>query len=139
MTTTPMTPEQRKAIAVQIGEVQPATDALIGTFAESVASVRNHEHPSREDLYCMNLTSYMGERAAPVLKRLLDAETENARLRAQVAELEADLADATEPDVDGAGRTYEEYYPAPAPRDLRPGADAARRMLRDRQDAEETP
>ncbi|MFI9618130.1 hypothetical protein ACIG8S_04345 [[Kitasatospora] papulosa] len=195
MTTTPMTPEQRKAIAVQIGDVQPATDALIGTFAESVASVRNHEHPSWEDLYCMNLTSYMGERAAPVLKRLLDAETENARLRAQaaqleaqrerrrvrlvalqndalsmrgslspngeaskvpfelgetltpavdwlinrVAELEATLADATEPDVDGAGRTYEEYYPAPAPRDLRPGAEAARRMLRDRQGNEGTP
>ncbi|MEU9611881.1 hypothetical protein AB0D56_10050 [Streptomyces sp. NPDC048209] len=29
--------------------------------------------------------------------------------------------------------------PTVAPRDLRPGADAARRMLRDRQDAEETP
>ena len=84
-----MKPEQRAAIAVQIGDVQPATDALIGTFAESVANVRNHEHPSWEDLYCMNLTSYMGERMAPVLKRLLDAETESARLRARVAELES--------------------------------------------------
>ncbi|MFF7879158.1 hypothetical protein ACFZDM_33595 [Streptomyces californicus] len=81
----PMTPEQHKAIAVQIGDVKPATDALIGSFAESVANVRNHEHPSWEDLYCMNLTSYMGERMAPVLKRLLDTETENARLRAEVA------------------------------------------------------
>ncbi|MEV5862329.1 hypothetical protein AB0L83_21770 [Streptomyces sp. NPDC052071] len=54
----------------------------------------------------------------------------------RVAELEADLADATEPDVDGAGRTCEEYYPVPAPRDLRPGADAARRTIRDRQVAE---
>ncbi|MEV7112393.1 hypothetical protein [Streptomyces anulatus] len=87
--TVPMRPEQRKALAVQIGDVQPATDALIGSFAESVANVRNHEHPSWEDLYCMNLTSYMGERMAPVLKRLLDTETENARLRARVAELEA--------------------------------------------------
>ncbi|MGW5928024.1 hypothetical protein ACWF2L_17510 [Streptomyces anulatus] len=85
----PMKPEQRKAVAVQIGDVQPATDALIGSFAESVANVRNHEHPSWEDLYCMNLTSYMGERMAPVLKRLLDTETENARLRAHVAELKA--------------------------------------------------
>lgn len=84
----PMTPEQRKAIAVQIGDVQPATDALIGSFAESVANVRNHEHPTWEDLYCMNLTSYMGERMAPVLKRLLGTETENARLRGRVAELE---------------------------------------------------
>ena len=130
----PMTPEQRKAITVQIGDVQPATDALIGTFAESVANVRNHEHPSWEDLYCMNLTSYMGERMAPVLKRLLVAESEADQLRARVAELEAALADATEPDVDGAGRTYQEYNPAP--RDLRPGADAARRMIRDWQVAE---
>ncbi|MGW4250450.1 hypothetical protein [Streptomyces californicus] len=85
----PMKLEERKAIAVQIGDVQPATDGLVGSLAESVANVRNHEHPSWEDLYCMNLTSYMGERMAPVLKRLLDAETENARLRARVAEVEA--------------------------------------------------
>lgn len=186
----PMTPEQRKAITVQIGDVQPATDALIGTFAESVANIRNHEHPSWEDLYCMNLTSYMGERMTPVLKRLLVAESEADQLRARVAELEAQrdrrrarlvalqndalsmrgslspngeaskvpfelgetltpavdwlinrvaeleaaLADATEPDVDGAGRTYQEYNPGS--RDLRPGADAARRMIRDRQVAE---
>ncbi|MET9707878.1 hypothetical protein [Streptomyces griseus] len=92
---TPMTREQRKAIAVQIGDVQPATDGLIGSLAESVANVRNHEHPSWEDLYCMNLTSYMGERMAPALKRLLDAETENARLRARVAELEAQAETVT--------------------------------------------
>ncbi|MGW2533545.1 hypothetical protein ACWCTD_03505 [Streptomyces sp. NPDC001499] len=187
----PMTPEQRKAITVQIGDVQPATDALLGTFAESVANVRNHEHPSWEDLYCMNLTSYMGERMAPVLKRLLVAESEADQLRARVAELEAQrdrrrarlvalqndalsmrgslspngeaskvpfelgptltpavdwlinrvaelevaLADATEPDVDGAGRTYQEYNPGS--RDLRSGADAARRMIADRQTAED--
>ena len=84
-----MTSEQRKAIAVQIGDAKPATHALIGSFAESVANVRNHDHPSWEDLYCMNLTSYMGERMAPVLRRLLDAETELTRLRVRVAELEA--------------------------------------------------
>ncbi|MGW0780404.1 hypothetical protein [Streptomyces sp. NPDC002913] len=89
VTPAPMKPEQRAAIAAQIGDAKPATDALIGSFAESVANVRTHEHPSWEDLYCMNLTSYMGERMAPVLKRLLDTETENARLRAQVAELKA--------------------------------------------------
>lgn len=84
-----MKPEQRKAIVMQIGDVQPATDALIGLFAESVAKVRNHEHPSWEDLYCMNLTSYMGERVAPVLRRLLDAENKVARLQDRAAELEA--------------------------------------------------
>lgn len=35
------------------------------------------------------------------------------RLRARVAELEQLLADRTEPDVDGAGRTYDSYHPAP--------------------------
>ncbi|MFF9690283.1 hypothetical protein [Streptomyces sp. NPDC014623] len=87
-----MTPEQRKAIAVQIGEVRPATDKLIGVFAESVANIRNHEHPSRDDLYCMNLSSYMGERVAPVLRRLLDAEIEAAELRNRIAELETAVA-----------------------------------------------
>ncbi|MEU0133360.1 hypothetical protein ABZ172_04865 [Streptomyces sp. NPDC006296] len=52
----------------------------------------------------------------------------------RVAELETALVDATEPDVDGAGRTYREYNPAP--RDLRPGAEAARRMLADREATE---
>ncbi|GGS41598.1 hypothetical protein F2B00_03580 [Streptomyces parvus] len=56
---------------------------------------------------------------------------EVADLRARVAELGSALADATEPDVDGAGRTYQEYQP-PATRDLRSGAAAARRMLRRR-------
>jgi len=76
------------------------------------------------------MRQYLAEHVAADLVPELD------RLRTQVAELEADLADATEPDVDGAGRTCEEYYPVPAPRDLRPGADAARRTIRDRQVAE---
>lgn len=70
----PMTPEQRSAIAHQLGDAKPATDGLLGSLAESVANVRTHDHPKWEDLYCMNLTSYMGERMAPVLRRLLDAE-----------------------------------------------------------------
>ncbi|MFF9568451.1 hypothetical protein [Streptomyces sp. NPDC014685] len=87
--TVPMTPEQRKAIAYQLGDAKPATDALLGSLAESVANVRDHEHPKWEDLFCMNLSSYMGERMAPVLRRLLDIEVERDALRARVAELEA--------------------------------------------------
>ncbi|MFC8862703.1 hypothetical protein [[Kitasatospora] papulosa] len=150
-----MKPEQRKAIAVQIGAVQPATDALIGTLAESVANVRNHEHPSWEDLYCMNLTSYMGERVAPVLKRLLDAETENARLRARVSELEAEAVCPSQMTTsegtskcaqrpghrgdhrNGAKDHYWNNDFTDASRDRRSGADAARRMIRDRQTAED--
>lgn len=40
-------------------------------------------------------------------------DSELARLRARVTELESLLVDRTEPDVDGAGRTYEEYHPQP--------------------------
>lgn len=65
-----------------------------------------------------------------------ESAAELVALRERVAELEAALADATEPDVDGAGRTYQEYQP-PARRDLRSGAEAARRMLRDRPVAED--
>ncbi|WP_326768588.1 hypothetical protein OG978_32355 [Streptomyces sp. NBC_01591] len=70
----PMTPEQREAIAKQLGDVKPAMDGLLVSVAESVANVRDHDHPKWEDLYCMNLSSYMGERMAPVLRRLLNAE-----------------------------------------------------------------
>ncbi|MFI9622111.1 hypothetical protein ACIG8S_24695 [[Kitasatospora] papulosa] len=75
------------------------------------------------------MRQYLAEHVAADLVPELD------RLRTRVAELEAALADATEPDVDGAGRTYQEYNPGS--RDLRPGADAARRMIADRQTAED--
>ncbi|TXS78650.1 hypothetical protein [Streptomyces sp. sk2.1] len=79
----PMTPEQREAIAHQLGAAKPATDGLLGSLAESVTNVRTHDHPKWEDLYCMNLTSYMGERMAPVLRRLLEAEAEWVAFRDQ--------------------------------------------------------
>ncbi|MFJ2249400.1 hypothetical protein ACIQGT_40230 [Streptomyces sp. NPDC093108] len=80
---TALTPEQRKAIAHQLGDARPATDGLLGSLAESVANVRTHDHPKWEDLYCMNLSSYMGERMAPVLRRLLDTEAELIGFRDQ--------------------------------------------------------
>ncbi|THA28263.1 hypothetical protein E4198_00165 [Streptomyces sp. RKND-216] len=71
------------AVAALIGDAKPATDRLLRQLAESVRDVREHDHPSQnEDLYCSNLTSWMGDRTAVVLRRLLDAE-------AQVAEHEA--------------------------------------------------
>ncbi|XMN09357.1 hypothetical protein ACK8N7_26605 [Streptomyces griseobrunneus] len=67
-------PLGREALDALIGDVEPATDDLLLTFAKAVRDCREHEHPKWEDLYCMNLSSYMGERIAPVLRRLLDAE-----------------------------------------------------------------
>jgi hypothetical protein len=58
-------------------EQRPATDLLIIQLAETVQQVRDHEHPERgEDLYCLNLHAYMGERMAAVLKRLADTQAE---------------------------------------------------------------
>lgn len=58
-------------------EQRPATDMLIADLATCVKNVREHRHPERgEDLYCLNLISYMGERMAAVLKRLADEQAE---------------------------------------------------------------
>lgn len=68
-------------IADLLGDAKPASTELLISLAKTTQDVRGHEHPQWEDLYCLNLTSYMGERMAPVLRRLLDAE-------ARVVELE---------------------------------------------------
>ncbi|MFC8583344.1 hypothetical protein ACFUGD_02025 [Streptomyces sp. NPDC057217] len=128
-----MSEQQLAEIAGLIGKAKPATDALLVQLGESVRDRLAHDHSTqREDWYCMNLTSFMGERMGPVLRRLLDSEAEVQRLREErhstnealddavrelraqrdrVAELEALLSDLSEPDVDGAGRTYAEYHP----------------------------
>lgn len=76
-----LTSEQRASIAQLIGDAQPATPGLLVSFGESVRDRRDHEHPQWEDFYCLNLSSYMGERMAPVLRRLLDAESRAERYR----------------------------------------------------------
>jgi hypothetical protein len=72
----------RAKVAELIGDAKSATDRLVEQLAESVRDRREHEHPTWEDLFCLNLVSWAGERMGPVLRRLLDAE-------ARVAELEA--------------------------------------------------
>lgn len=83
----------REHVARFIGDVKPATDGLLEQLARSVADIRDHDHPKHEDVYCMNLTSWSGERTAPVLRRLIDAEAEIKRLRADRAEALADAAE----------------------------------------------
>lgn len=86
-----LTPEQRAALAEQLGDAAPASTGLLMSFGQSVRDRRDHDHTTqREDWYCLNLAAYMGERVAPVLRRLLDAEVEADRLRAQVAALLAE-------------------------------------------------
>jgi hypothetical protein len=76
-----LTSEQRAKIAELIGDAQPASSELVVSFGESVRDRSEHEHPQWEDFYCLNLSSYMGERMAPMLRRLLDAESRADRYR----------------------------------------------------------
>jgi hypothetical protein len=57
-------------------------------------------------------------RAVPVYAAPTVAAVRKERdeARARVDELETELADYTEPDVDGAGRTYESYHPQATPK-----------------------
>lgn len=84
-----LTSAEREMVLGLIEDAKPASSGLLLSFAESVRNRREHEHPQWEDFYCLNLSSYMGERSGPVLRRLVDVEAENERLRARVAELEA--------------------------------------------------
>ncbi|MET8765519.1 hypothetical protein [Streptomyces sp. NPDC004658] len=83
-----LSPDQRATLAKHIGNALPARDSLLLSLGESIRGRREHEHPTWEDLYCLNLVSYTGERMAPVLRRLLDAE-------ARIAELESAQSVAT--------------------------------------------
>lgn len=78
-----VSPDERTAIAGLLGDALPATTGLLMSFSEAIRDRREHDHTSqREDWFCLNLSAYMGERMAPVLRRLLDAEAEIDRLRA---------------------------------------------------------
>ncbi|WP_046508021.1 hypothetical protein [Streptomyces odonnellii] len=83
-----LSPESRAVIAQQLGDAKPATDSLLVSFGKAIADRQDHEHPKWEDLFCLNLSSYMGERAAPVLRRLLDAEADRDGLRTRLTEVQ---------------------------------------------------
>jgi hypothetical protein len=91
-----LTGEQRTTIAEQLADARPARDGLVVQIAEAVRDVREHEHPRWEDLYCLNLLSFMGERMGPVLRRLLDAEARVAELEAERHTTNEALSDAVE-------------------------------------------
>lgn len=85
-----LSPEQRARLAEQLGDAQAASAGLVMSFGTSVQDRRDHDHTTQlEDWYCLNLAAYIGERTAPVLRRLLDAEAEIDRLRDELAEEKA--------------------------------------------------
>lgn len=63
----------------KLGDQAPATDLLLGRLAEAVVDQRDHQHPADgqgPDLYCLNLTSFMGDRMGAVLRRVADEQSE---------------------------------------------------------------
>jgi hypothetical protein len=74
----PLTAEQHGHIAAVLGDARPASAELLMNFAALIRD--RHDHPEWSD-YRANLAAYMGENMGPVLRRLLDLEAENARLR----------------------------------------------------------
>lgn len=118
----PALKDEHATIVALIGNAKPARDGLLVQLAESVRDRREHDHSTqREDWYCMNLTSFMGERMGPVLRRLLDAE-------ARVAELEAERHTTNEA-LDDAVTELRTSYAERARRETHPGRRQAWRML----------
>lgn len=62
-----------------LAQVLPASDLVVADMRRCAADVREHDHPRGEDFYCLNLTAYMGERMAYVLRRLAESEAETQR------------------------------------------------------------
>ncbi|MEU0949849.1 hypothetical protein ABZ379_45415 [Streptomyces canus] len=94
MSVTPLSASQRAELSGLLGDAKPAQDALLRQLAQSVRDRGEHDHTTqREDLYCLNLTSFMGERMGPVLLRLLEAEAENVRLRTENDRLRTAVTD----------------------------------------------
>ncbi|MFI2033680.1 hypothetical protein ACH470_03110 [Streptomyces bottropensis] len=121
MTFEPLTPEQRAALASFIGEVtKPAEIGLVLSLGESVRNAREHDHTTqREDWFCMNLASFMGERMGPVLRRLLDLEAEQQTLNEALSDAAEKLRADQEPASSffRPGRTYIRDLPFRAPED----------------------
>lgn len=64
--------------------VEPVSDAALAQIADSAQRYVDHVRPtSGEDLWAMNITSWMGERMSYVLARLTRAEQQLARLTEQ--------------------------------------------------------
>ncbi|MDX3831342.1 hypothetical protein [Streptomyces europaeiscabiei] len=121
MTFEPLTPEQRTALASFIGEdAKPAEIGLVLSLGESVRDAREHDHTTqREDWFCMNLTSFMGERMGPVLRRLLDLEAEQQTLNEALSNAAEKLRADQEPTSSffRPGRAYTRDLPFRAPED----------------------
>jgi transposase len=88
------TPQEfRELLAELLGDVEPASPGLVAEVAKSIADRRKHEHAGT-DFYCLNRTVWAGEQAASVIRRLLDAEAQIERLRAELEQSPAEASPA---------------------------------------------
>ncbi|MFE7395173.1 hypothetical protein [Streptomyces sp. NPDC057557] len=76
-------------VRTQIADLMSGVKALPPTqavrLAEAARDRRGHGHPRHgEDLYCINLTCWMGERVPYLLQLLLDVAAENEGLRERI-------------------------------------------------------
>lgn len=70
-----------------LANVPPASDLVLAELRSSALNVRTHDHPLHQDLYCLNLVAYMGERMVYVLRRLADKEGEVRALKDRLTAL----------------------------------------------------
>ncbi|MFI7608512.1 hypothetical protein ACIBTV_25630 [Micromonospora sp. NPDC049366] len=69
------------AVDTAVQGARPTTDLFIASIRETVGQIQAHDHPTGGDLFCLNLTSFLGSRMGAVLSRLDDAHAELAKLR----------------------------------------------------------
>jgi hypothetical protein len=80
--------ENPETIGLLSEEQRPASSSLLVALAESVRGRREHEHPEREDFFCLNQVGWAGERMGAVLAVLLAALADADHLSVRAAELE---------------------------------------------------
>lgn len=110
-------------------DTRPATTELLADLARGAADYAGHEHPTPhdgegEDLYCLNLTSYLGERVAPVLALVADLQDRLAQIAENIT--------PCPPPAPGTDSCRHGAWPCPLTvaawlaRDLNPAAEAAK-------------
>ncbi|MFF8902601.1 hypothetical protein ACF082_34605 [Streptomyces lydicus] len=72
----PLSPENLAALAELFGDAKPSQADFLLRLGHTVKGCRTHDHGTGEDFYCENLHGWMGERMAPIVRRLFDAEAE---------------------------------------------------------------
>lgn len=64
------------------------SEQAIISLRKAVEDIRTHQHQEKgEDLFCLNLTCWLGERMGPVLDALSESENSRRALVAELAEL----------------------------------------------------